>query len=175
MSRAPEQKLSWLAQAINSQTGSAGLHSGDEPLKRARIILVDDHSELLALTVSLLASEFEVLKTFATGTAMLDEVDALAPDIVVMDITMPGMNGIEAAARLSLADSNPRIVFLSVHEDEDYVHSALATGAQGYVVKRRLATDLVPALREALEGRRFVSGPIPALAPERIKMESAHD
>lgn len=119
--------------------------------------------------MSLLEAEFEVLKAFATGNAMLDEVAALNPDIVVMDITMPEMTGIEAAARLPLAGSNPKIVFLSVHEDEDYVHSALAAGAQGYVVKRRLATDLVPALCEALEGRRFVSGFTAALAAERTK------
>jgi DNA-binding NarL/FixJ family response regulator len=127
-------------------------------LKCARIILVDDHPELLALTIGLLDSEFEVLKTFASGTAMLEEVAQLAPDLLVMDISMPGLNGIEAAVKLRASGSSAKVVFLTVHEDEDYVHSALATGAQGYVVKRRLASDLVPAMREALAGRRFVSG-----------------
>jgi DNA-binding NarL/FixJ family response regulator len=127
-------------------------------LKCARIILVDDHPELLALTIGLLDSEFEVLKTFASGTAMLEEVAQLAPDLLVMDISIPGLNGIEAAVKLRASGSSAKVVFLTVHEDEDYVHSALATGAQGYVVKRRLASDLVPAMREALAGRRFVSG-----------------
>jgi DNA-binding NarL/FixJ family response regulator len=126
-------------------------------LKRARIILVDDHPELLALTVGLLESEFEVLKTFPSGKAMLDEVPLLEPDLFVMDITMPGLNGIEAARKLKASGSSAKIVFLTVHEDEDYIRSALATGALGYVVKHRLASDLIPAMREALAGRRFVS------------------
>jgi DNA-binding NarL/FixJ family response regulator len=126
-------------------------------LKRARVILVDDHPELLALTVGLLESEFEVVKTFPSGKAMLDELPLLDPDLFVMDITMPGLNGIEAARKLKAAGSSAKIVFLTVHEDEDYVCSALATGALGYVVKHRLASDLIPAMREALAGRRFVS------------------
>jgi DNA-binding NarL/FixJ family response regulator len=149
-------------------TGSANLHCGDEPLKRARIILVDDHPELLALTIGLLESEFEVLKTFASGTAMLEEVVQLAPDLLVMDITMPGLNGIEAAMKLRASGASAKVVFLTVHDDEDYVHSALAAGAQAYVTKHRLAFDLVPAMREALAGRRFVSGPLlPSHNPSR--------
>jgi DNA-binding NarL/FixJ family response regulator len=126
-------------------------------LKRARIILVDDHSELLAFTAGLLEHEFEVLKTFPSGKAMLDEAALWEPDLFVLDITMPGLNGIEVARLLAAAGSNAKIVFLTVHEDEDYVRSALAVGALGYVVKHRMASDLIPALREALAGRRFVS------------------
>jgi DNA-binding NarL/FixJ family response regulator len=126
-------------------------------LDRPRLLLADDHAEFLALTQRCLESEFEVLKTFCNGEAMLDEAATLDPDLIVLDITMPGLNGIEAARRLAAAGSKAKIVFLTVHSDQDYVGSALAAGALGYVVKARLATDLVPALRAAPAGRRFLS------------------
>jgi DNA-binding NarL/FixJ family response regulator len=105
----------------------------------------------------MLEPEFEVLKTFASGQAIMAEVTRLEPDLIVLDITMPGLNGIETAQRLTAAGCKAKIVFLTVHNDQDYVRSALATGALGYVIKARLASDLLPALREALAGRRFVS------------------
>jgi DNA-binding NarL/FixJ family response regulator len=82
-------------------------------------------------------------------------VKRLKPDIVVLDITMPGMTGIEIARLLQPSDA--KVVFLTVHDDADYLRSALAVGGLGYVVKDRLATDLVPALRKALAGRQFIS------------------
>jgi DNA-binding NarL/FixJ family response regulator len=126
-------------------------------LERARILLADDHPEFLALAARLVESEFNVLKTFGNGQAIVDEFRELNPDLVVLDISMPGLNGIEAAQRLRAARCNAKIVFLTVHKDLDYVRSALATGALGYVAKDRLASDLIPAMREALAGRRFVS------------------
>jgi CHASE2 domain-containing sensor protein len=92
--------------------------------------------------------------------AVFSEPDRLNPDIAVLDISMPGLTGIEAARQLVKLDV--KVVFLTVHDDPDYLRSALATGAIGYVMKDRLATDLVPALREALAGRQFVS-PSPSL------------
>jgi len=131
-------------------------------LERARILLADDHAELLAIAEKLIVSEpdFEVVETFANGQAVVDRAAELRPDVIVLDITMPGLTGIEAARQLAKLDV--RIVFLTVHNDPDYLRSALSTGAVGYVVKDRLATDLVPALRDALAGRQFVS-PSPAL------------
>jgi DNA-binding NarL/FixJ family response regulator len=80
---------------------------------------------------------------------------------VVLDISMPVLSGIEAARRLKAAGSPARIVFLTMHADPDYVRAALETGALGYVIKSRLATDLLPCIREALAGRPFVSPSIP--------------
>jgi DNA-binding NarL/FixJ family response regulator len=74
-----------------------------------------------------------------------------------MDISMPRLSGLEAARQLKAAGCRAKVVFLTVHKDQDYVRSALAAGALGYVVKDRLASDLVPALREALADHRFVS------------------
>ena len=127
-------------------------------MERPRIFLADDHAEFLALAVRLVESEFEVVKTFGDGQAMVNEVAAHDPDLLVLDISMPGLNGIEAALQLKEAGRKTKIVFLTVHQDSDYLRSALATGALGYVVKDRLALDLIAALREVLAGRRFVSG-----------------
>ena len=87
----------------------------------------------------------------------LDESARLAPDVLVLDISMPVLNGIEAARRLTAAGSAAKIVFLTVNRDVDSVRAALAAGALGYVIKDRLVADLPVALSEALAGRSFVS------------------
>jgi DNA-binding NarL/FixJ family response regulator len=130
-------------------------------LERARILLADDHPEFLSLATGLVESEFNVLKTFGNGQCVVDEFGELNPDLVVLDISMPGLNGIETAQKLRAARRNAKIVFLTVNKDLDYVRSALATGALGYVAKDRLASDLIPAIRAALAGYRFVSCSLP--------------
>ena len=134
-------------------------------MERARILIADDHAEFLAMVVQFLEAELDlkIVKTCSSGQAVVDEAAMLAPDVLILDISMPGLNGIDVASRLMARDRDTRIVFLTVHDDPDYLRSALATGALGYVVKARLATDLMPALREALAGRSFVSH-TPALA-----------
>jgi DNA-binding NarL/FixJ family response regulator len=119
--------------------------------------LADDHEEFLAVEARLLEPEFEVLTTARNGRAALEEAVRLGPDALILDISMPGLSGIETARRLRAAGSRAKIVFLTVHGDPDYVRAGLAAGATGYVVKSRLAADLVPALREALAGRSFLS------------------
>lgn len=81
----------------------------------------------------------------------------LKPDVIVTDISMPVLNGIEAANQLNEAGCTSKIIFLTVHSDPDFVRTCLATGAFGYVVKSRVATDLLPAIHEALAGRLFIS------------------
>jgi DNA-binding NarL/FixJ family response regulator len=88
---------------------------------------------------------------------LLEEAARLEPDVLVVDISMPVLNGIEAVRQLRAAGSRAKIVFLTVHQDAAYVHAAVAAGANGYVAKCHLATDLCLALREALAGRSFVS------------------
>jgi len=130
-------------------------------VERARVLLADDHAEFACLAQQLIEPEFDVVKTFENGQAVVEQFDVLHPDLLVLDISMPGINGIEAAQRLRARDHTTKIIFLTVHKDPDYLRSALATGALGYVVKDRLASDLIPALRAALAGRRFVSSSIP--------------
>ena len=126
-------------------------------MSRARILLADDHAEFLAVVTGLLEPEFEVVTTANSGRAALEEAARLAPDALILDISMPGMTGIEAARRLHASGSGSKVIFLTVHDDPDYVRAGLAAGASGYVIKSRLASDLISALREALAGRPFVS------------------
>jgi DNA-binding NarL/FixJ family response regulator len=119
--------------------------------------LADDHPDFVAIEAQLLEPEFDVIEKVGDGRASLEESARLKPDILVLDISMPVINGIEAAQRLRASGSVVKIVFLSVHEDADYVRAAVAAGALGYVVKCRVASDLLPALRAAAAGREFFS------------------
>ena len=131
----------------------------------ARVLLVDDNPAVLRQVVQCLPEHFEVVDTLESGARLRASIDAHHPDIVVLDITLPGESGIALAAQLGKAGCQARIVFLTVHSDPDYVRAALHAGACGYVVKMRLSLDLVPAMQAALEGRRFVS-PVPELSTE---------
>ena len=124
---------------------------------RVNVLLADDHADFLATVARHLEPHFEVIKTVGNGQALLDEPARLEPDVVVLDISMPVLNGIEAARKLRATGSPARVVFLTVHSDPDYVRAAFGTGALGYVLKSELASDLLPCLREALDGRSFVS------------------
>lgn len=128
----------------------------------ARVLLADDHEEFLAAVVRHLEPHFEIVRTVGNGRTLLDAAARLAPDVIVLDISMPIMNGVEAARRLRAAGTSAKIVFLTVHADQDYVRAALGTGALGYVLKSELASDLLPCLREALQGRSYVSPAIGA-------------
>ena len=126
-------------------------------LTRARVLLADDHSDLLAAASGLLEPHFEVIGTVSDGQAAIDAAVLLGPDVLVLDISMPEMSGIESARQIRAAGCHAKIVFLTVLEDADFVNGAMQAGAQGYVVKSRLVTDLPLALVEVLAGRTFVS------------------
>ena len=126
-------------------------------MSRLRIVIADDHLRMLEKVTQLLGPEFDVVGTVSDGQALLSAVAELQPDVVILDITMPGINGIEAARQLRQAGSPAKIIFLTIHEDPDFLAEALSTSALGYVVKSRLATDLIPAIHEALANRSFVS------------------
>jgi DNA-binding NarL/FixJ family response regulator len=125
--------------------------------ERPRLLLADDHPAMLALAASVLSDEYLVVGSVADGRALLAEAERLHPDVIVLDITMSQLDGIEAARQLRRSPRPARLVFLTVHEDVDYARAALDAGGLGYVVKARLASDLLPAIRAALADRRFVS------------------
>ena len=129
----------------------------DTVAKLARLLLADDHAAMLGKSVRLLEGEFEIVGTVANGLDLLVTAARLDPDVVVLDITMPGLDGIETARRLQHAGCRAKLVFLTVHDDPDYVRAAMDAGGAAYVAKPRLASDLIPAVHAALEGRRFVS------------------
>ena len=121
------------------------------------VLLADDHEEFRAVIVRHLEPHIEVVRTVDNGEALLEEAVRLEPDVIVLDISMPVMNGIETARKLRAIGLRARVVFLTVQADPAYVDAALGTGALGYVLKSELASDLLPCLREALVGRSFVS------------------
>ena len=122
-----------------------------------RILLADDQEEMLQTLVEMLKDEFRIVGTAENGIRVLEIAPSLAPDVVVLDISMPGMNGFDAARGLRERCSSARVVFLTAHEDRDMVEGAMSMGALGYVVKSCLATDLVHAIWLALAGITFVS------------------
>jgi CheY-like chemotaxis protein len=121
------------------------------------ILLADDQEEMRRTVAHLLEREFHVVGTVENGERVLQLVQSLAPDILVLDISMPVLNGIEAAIRLKESGSQAKVIFLTVHEDADFLEAARSVGALGYVLKSSLAHDLVPAVRRVLEGNTFVS------------------
>ena len=124
---------------------------------RTRVLLVDDSDSMLARAAGVLASGCEVIGTAHSGPEALEAAAALAPDVIVLDISMPGMTGLEVAANLTRRGSKAAVVFLTVHDDRDFVAAARQAGGTGYVLKLRLASDLIFAVQEARAGRSFVS------------------
>jgi DNA-binding NarL/FixJ family response regulator len=110
----------------------------------------------------LLGTEFEIVGTVAHGQALIQAAIRLTPDVVITDISMPMLNGIEVADRLKEIGSKSRIVFLTVHSDSDFIRRCLSAGALGYVVKSRIGSELVPAVHEAMDGHIFVSHGLPS-------------
>lgn len=122
-----------------------------------RLLLADDHALMLEGLSRLLAGEFEIVGTAADGRALVSEAERLRPDVVVLDIGMPELNGIEAARRLSKLLPATKIVFVTQQLDPAYVHAAFAAGAKAYVAKQSAAKELVDAIRRALYDRYYVT------------------
>ena len=128
---------------------------------RPRVLLADDDTGILKAISRTLATEFEVVATVTDGREALDAVPRLDPDVVVLDISMPGLNGFQTAEELKRCGSRAKIVFLTLHQDDDFVSKAIRCGAMGYVLKMLASSDLTPALHHALAGRRY----LPSLTP----------
>jgi DNA-binding NarL/FixJ family response regulator len=126
-------------------------------MRLSRVVLADDVAQVLSAVSDLLKEKFEIVAMVADGQAALDATVALAPDLVVLDISMPGMSGIEVARELKKRGNKAKIVFLTVHQDSDILTTCFAAGGLGYVVKVLMETDLIPAMYEALADCPFVS------------------
>jgi DNA-binding NarL/FixJ family response regulator len=122
-----------------------------------RILLADDQEEMLQTVNLILSDDFAVVGSVENGLLAVDLAMTLSPDVLLLDISMPVVDGIEAAYRLKELGSCARIIFLTVHLDYEFVEAALSVGALGYVLKPCLATDLVPAIWTVLQGNIFVS------------------
>jgi DNA-binding NarL/FixJ family response regulator len=128
-------------------------------MNKARILLADDHVEFSNVVEGLLKTDFDVVGKVRDGEALVTAALRLHPDIIVSDISMPILNGIEATKKLRLSGVQAKIIFLTVHSDGDFVRACLDAGACGYVLKFRLNADLLAAMDTVLEGRTFLSDP----------------
>jgi DNA-binding NarL/FixJ family response regulator len=124
---------------------------------RPRVLVADDHRAMLESLIGLLSTEYEVVAALLDGDSVLSAATRHVPDVLVLDIAMPGMSGLAAAAQLKKRGSTAKVVFVTMHDDPEYIQESLALGAVGFVVKDRLVSDLVPAIREVLAGHSFVS------------------
>lgn len=129
------------------------IDNSDPPL---RVLLADDHARVLAGAKNLLGPGCDVVASVSSGRMALEAVRKLGPDLVVLDIELPEMDGIRVAQEIRRQGLKVRILFLTVHNDEDYIAAARTLG-NGYVLKSRMATDLHHAIEEAIAGRFFVS------------------
>ena len=126
-------------------------------MRKVRILLADDQPLICEAVATLLKTTYEIVASVRDGQALIQAAMRMNPDIIVTDISMPVLNGIEAANMLRDSGSRSRIIFLTVHEDLDFVEACFAAGALAYVSKPRMTTDLLSAIEEALVGHSFVS------------------
>jgi DNA-binding NarL/FixJ family response regulator len=125
--------------------------------ERPRVLLVDDNRDLLDRIAAMLSRACDVVGAVTDGALAIEAVGALRPDVMVLDVSMPGMSGLEVASQIRASGLSAPIVFLSVHDTEEFVRAAQDAGGIGYVVKARLVSDLMIAVLEARAGRRYVS------------------
>ena len=124
---------------------------------RPRVLLADDHRMVAEALTSLLASDFELVGVVEDGRAMLDAAKTMRPDVIVADVTMPGLNGIDALVHLRREGDGVPVVFLTMHRDVAFARRALEAGASGFVLKHSASSELVAAIRAALDGRTYLT------------------
>ena len=127
------------------------------PNSKVRLLLSDDHPELLRDIQLLLSAEFDVVGAVADGSSLVKMAEALRPDVVVSDIRMPGLNGIEAARIILGRKHCKAVVILTMYDDSGLIRNAMEAGALAYVLKVNAGEELIPAIEEALHGRKFIS------------------
>jgi DNA-binding NarL/FixJ family response regulator len=126
-------------------------------MSRPRVLLADDHTLLLAAFEKLLAEECDVVGAVSDGHALLEAAARLRPDVAVVDIGMPLLNGIDAARRLKQSHPDIRILFLTMNEDPDVAAEAFRAGASGYLLKRSAGSELLTAVHEMMQHRSYVT------------------
>jgi DNA-binding NarL/FixJ family response regulator len=135
-------------------------------MKRTRVLLADDHKIILNGLRSLLESEFEIVGTVGDGRALVSAVEQLHPDVIVVDISMPLLNGIEAVRQIKKLDNQIKVIFLTMHPDVTFAIRAFEAGALGYVLKHAASSELLTAIYETIKGRTYVT---PMIAGELVQ------
>ncbi len=126
-------------------------------MKKTRLLLADDHKIVLEGLCGILEPEFEIVGAVEDGRSLVAEAGRLNPDVVVADISMPGLNGVDAARQIKRIDERIRIVLLTMHSDVSYAAGAFDAGASGFVLKHSAPQELITAVREAMQGRTYVT------------------
>jgi DNA-binding NarL/FixJ family response regulator len=135
-------------------------------MKSKRVLVADDHQIVLEGLCNLLKDEFEEVKTAVNGRDLLDVAEKFRPDVIVTDISMPMLNGIDAARQIKKNNPDVKVVFLTMHPDVTYAAEAFDAGASGYVLKHSASTELLTAIKEVLNGRTYVT---PMIAGELME------
>jgi DNA-binding NarL/FixJ family response regulator len=126
-------------------------------MRKPRILLADDHALVLEGFRRILEGHYELVGTVGDGRALLEAAKTMHPDIVILDISMPLLNGIDAAAQLKKICPKAKIIIMTMHADTDYVRSAFEAGASAYVLKRSAVDELEQAIRAVLEGHSYIT------------------
>jgi DNA-binding NarL/FixJ family response regulator len=126
-------------------------------MSKSRVLIADDHKIVVEGLKKLLSSDFDVIGAVADGRELLAASEKLHPDVIVADISMPNLNGIEAVRQIKKLHEEVKVVFLTMHPDVTYAASAFKAGASGYVLKHSAPDELVTAIREALQGRTYIT------------------
>lgn len=138
---------------------------------RKRLLLADDHVLMLEGLTRLLANDFEIVGAARDGRDLLAEAERLNPDVIVLDIAMPEMNGIEAARRLNKMLPSAKLVFVTQRIEPAFMHAAFAAGGMGYVAKQSAATELLTAIQNALRDQYYVT---PLAGSEAVQFTALH-
>jgi DNA-binding NarL/FixJ family response regulator len=157
-----------------SPRGDAPLEKITAPMnRRPRILLADDHTMLLDAFRRLLEPRCEIVDTACDGHALLDLAASTGPDVIVLDISMPRLNGMDACAQLRRKMSGMRFVFLTVNEDPDIAAEAIRLGASGYLLKSSASVELFTAIEQALAGKTYITPLVhQGRAPRRLPKPS---
>jgi DNA-binding NarL/FixJ family response regulator len=126
-------------------------------MRQGRVVLADSHPNMLEGIRGLLEKVFEIVVMVADEESLLEAAYTLQPDLAVVDLSLPASGGLRVARRLTSHHPQLKVIMLSVHDEPTVVKATLAAGAAGFVLKRSAATDLIPAVREVLQGRAYVS------------------
>ena len=143
-------------------------------MSRARVLLAADHRMVAEGVKRLLEEEFELVGVVEDGRQLVETARRLRPDVIVADITMPHLNGIEALGQLKQDNPEVRVVFLTMHKDTAYARRALEAGARGYVLKHSAQAELFLAVRAALDGNTFISPTLAAEVFHDLKLSPTH-
>ena len=136
-------------------------------MEKTTVLLADDHKIVLEGLKGLLADEFEVVGTVEDGRTLLEQARQLRPDVIVVDVAMPLLNGIDAVKQIKKSGLDTKVVFLTMHQDAMYAKEALDAGALGFVLKHSAPSELTRAIQEALKGNTYIS---PALTQEVMQL-----